>query len=46
MTLTEKIFVRLEEEGTAWSDFSLAQAVRGMEDEEDLYSLDDLEAAF
>ena len=35
-----------EEENRAWSQFSLAAAMRGMEDEEDLYSLDDLKETF
>jgi hypothetical protein len=35
-----------EEERTAWSDFSLAQAMRGLEDEDDLYSLADLKESF
>lgn len=30
----------------AWSSFSLAQAMRGMEDEEEIYSLEDLREAF
>ena len=29
-----------------WGEFSLSFALRGMENEEDLYSLDDLEEAF
>ena len=35
-----------EEENRAWSAFSLASALRGMEDEEELYSLDDLKERF
>lgn len=31
-----------EAEGLEWSQFSLTQAMRGMEDEEEMYSLDDL----
>lgn len=34
------------EERAAWSRFSLAQAARGMTDEPDLYSLDDLVEAY
>ncbi len=30
----------------AWSSFSLAQAMRGMEDEEEIYSRGDLREAF
>ncbi len=36
---------RNDEERAIWSSFSLAQAMRGTEDEEDLYSLDDVEEA-
>lgn len=35
-----------DEERTAWSRFSLAQAAKGMEDEPELYSLDDLVEAY
>jgi hypothetical protein len=34
------------EEETAWSGFSLASAMRGMEDEETPYTLADLKGAF
>ena len=30
----------------AWSSFSLAQAMRGLEDEEEIYGLEDLREAF
>ena len=43
---SRKLADRDDEERTIWSSFSLAQALRGMEDEDDLYSLDDLEVAF
>lgn len=35
-----------EDSEGAWSSFSLAQAMRGMEDEEEIYSLQDLREAF
>jgi hypothetical protein len=35
-----------ESEQREWSDFSLAQAVRGMEDEPELYSLEDIRGTF
>lgn len=35
-----------EAEERQWSDFSLQQAMRGMEDEPDLYSVDDLKGTF
>ena len=35
-----------EEENRAWSEFSLTSAMRGMENEEELYSLDDLKVRF
>ena len=35
-----------DKEREAWSHFSLSQALRGMEDEKELYSLDDLKEAF
>lgn len=34
------------EEDLAWSRLSLAAAMRGMEDEEELYTLDDLKERF
>ena len=34
-----------EEEDRSWAAFSLASALRGMEDEEELYSQDDLVGA-
>ncbi len=34
------------EENRAWSEFSLTSAMRGMEDEEELYSLDELKMRF
>ena len=40
----EKKLTRAEEQ--AWSEFSLASAMRGLEDEEDLYSADDLRVLF
>jgi len=36
----------LREENTAWSDFSLSSAMRGMEDEETPYTLADIEESF
>lgn len=35
-----------DEERAAWSRFSLAQAAKGMEDEPDLYTPDDLAEAY
>lgn len=35
-----------QDENRDWSSFSLAQAMRGMEDEEELYSLNDLVESF
>lgn len=35
-----------EEENREWSEFSLASAMRGMENEDELYSLDDLKERF
>ena len=35
-----------DEDRAAWSQFSLSQAVRGMEDHDDFYSLDDLVETF
>jgi hypothetical protein len=37
---------RVREDEVAWSAFSLASAMRGMEDEETLYTLADLKEAF
>jgi len=37
---------RQDEDREAWSQFSLTHAMRGMEDEGDLYSLDDLKEIF
>ena len=34
------------EEDREWAEFSLASALRGMEDEEELYTLDDLKERF
>ena len=39
---TRKLDDSDEEDRALWSHFSLSQAMRGMEDEEELYSLDDL----
>ena len=36
----------IAEENQEWAEFSLAAAMRGMEDEEELYSLDDLKVRF
>ncbi len=44
MTLTEE--ADSQQERAAWSRFSLAEAMRGMEDEEGHYSLEDLEDAW
>lgn len=44
-TKSRQLDDREEPEGARWSRFSLSQAMRGMEDEEELYSLDDLEEA-
>ena len=45
--IIEKIHSALEEdENRAWSEFSLNSAMRGMEDEESLYSLTDLKETF
>jgi hypothetical protein len=35
-----------QEEAAAWSDFSLSSAMRGMEDEETLCTLDDMKESF
>lgn len=35
----------LDEERVEWSRFALTQAFRGMEDDEDLYSLEDIREA-
>jgi len=35
-----------DQEREAWSEFSLEQAMRGLEDEESLYSLADLKETF
>ncbi len=40
---SKKLHDRANEERASWARFSLAQAMRGMEDEEDLYSLSDVE---
>jgi len=37
---------RLVEENREWSEFSLASAMRGMEDEETPYTLSDLKVVF
>lgn len=36
----------IKEENTAWSDFSLASAMRGIEDEETPYTHSDLKESF
>ena len=40
---SKKLHDRDGEERASWSRFSLAQAMRGVEDEDDLYSLSDVE---
>ena len=40
---SKRVRDRDADERATWSRFSLSQAMRGMEDEEDLYSLDDVE---
>lgn len=35
-----------DEDRAPWSQFSLSQAMQGMEDDDELYSLDDLVEAF
>ena len=35
-----------DDERASWFHFSLSQAMRGMEDEDDIYSLDDLVEAY
>ncbi len=42
---SKKLPDRDDGERLSWSRFSLVQAIRGMEDEEDLYSLSDVEEA-